>query len=273
MFIAERRTDLVPEDKKDPKLPKGIFSYSQYSLYQRCPKAYEFSYVKGIKIAPNGALYKGQIVHKGVEFGHRVKLANEQPNLEQIQGVVSDEFEKGSSEVLWDEDDNKGKAKDVTIRCYTTYHHVALPKTNPVAVEHPFVIYIGSSPLIGYIDLIDSKRELPADPGLPIVADLKVTGSSWSQADMDKDPQFTLYSKVTGIPTVRVDNLVTLKKGIEFKQQTSKRDNRMYLTVIEHIDETMDLVKKGIFPKTAIDSWSCSEKWCGYWSMCRGKKE
>jgi hypothetical protein len=276
-LILARRTDLVPEDKKDPDLPKGTFSYSQYALYQKCPKAYEFSYVKNIKNPPSGLSFKGQIVHKGAEAAHRAKQAQSPLELEAGKAIVADEFERGKEEVLeWEEGEDEGKAKDLTVRTYQTYHLKALPKVQPEAVEQPFVLYLDSVPVVGYIDLIDrvggSVHDGVEDLGLPVVADLKMSRQSWSQADLDKDPQFTLYSKVTGIPTVRVDNLVTLKNGPEFKQQTATRDRRHHLVVLEHIAETVDLVKKGIFPKTQIDSWACSEKWCGYWKMCRGRK-
>ncbi len=274
-----RRPQLVPPEKLDPKLPKGTFSYSQYGLYQRCPKAYEFAYIKNLKLPPAGPQYKGIVIHRGVEEAHRAVILNGAvPKLAQSQAVVADAFEEGKEEVAsWDDDINEGRAKDAAIRGYTAYHLSALPKVNPVAAEQPFVFYLDSMPVTGYIDLIDRKVERIEgtdvdDPGTLIVADLKVSKASWSQADLDKDPQFTLYSRVTGITTVRVDNLVQLKNGPEFKQKTAKRDGRTHLILLEHMAETAALIKAGVFPKTSIDHWSCSENFCGYWKLCRGRK-
>lgn len=276
-LLKERRKDLVPADKQDPLLPKGTFSYSQYSLYQRCPKAYEFAYIRNLRNPPAGVQFKGQIVHKGAEAGQRAKMAKRPLALEAGKALVADEFDKGKEAVeQWDEGEDAGKAKDAVVRAYSTYHTKALPAANPEAVEQPFVLYLDSVPLIGYIDLIDrvggATHAGIEDPGQLVVADLKYSSKSWSQDQLDKSPQFTLYSKAAGISTVRVDNLVTLKNGPEFKQLTSRRDGRTYLTVLEHMAETVDLIKKGVFPKTAIDSWTCSERWCGYWRQCRGRR-
>lgn len=275
--MADRRQAIVPTDKLDLKLPKGTFSHSQYSLYQRCPKAYYFRYVMGFSSPPPALAHKGKTVHAGVERAHLHKMkTNESPDLNQMKAFVADEFDAGKDEVEWGEE-SSGKIKDSAINSYAVYHTRALPKVHPEAAEQAFVFYLDQIPIVGYIDLIDRVTEENVtseveDPGQLVVADLKVSSSSWSQSDIDKDTQFTLYSRVLGIPTVRVDNLVNLKGGPAFKQLTSKRDGRTYLTLLDHMVETVDMIKKGNFPKTAIDNWSCNAKWCSYWSMCRGKQ-
>jgi hypothetical protein len=272
-----RRTDLVPEDKKDSGLPRGTFSYSQYGAYQRCPKSYEYSYVDNIKTPPAALAFKGQVIHRGAEEAHlSIIRTNKIPEIEVIKAVVVDAFDKGKGEVeTWEEGEDAGKTKDSAIRLYMTYHLKALPQVHPVAAEQSFVLYLDGTPITGYIDLIDRESAGTfagiEDPGVPVVADLKVSKASWSQADIDKDAQFTLYSKATGISKVRVDNLVTLKNGPEYKRQTAIRNPRDYEILLEHMAETITLIKKGIFPKTAIDSWVCSGRWCGYWDKCRGK--
>ena len=274
--MSKRPEIAIPPEKLCIKLPKGTFSYSQYGLYHRCGKAYEFRYVRGIKSPPAGPALKGTSLHAGVEAAHvHVMKHKTLPSAEEIRAVVADEFTRGASEVEnWGED-NPGKAKDATIAAYGTYHRDALPRVNPVAAEQPFVLYLNEEiPVTGFIDLIDQapvEGGTPGDPGEIIVADLKYSGSSWSQRDIDIDPQFTLYAKVVGASKVRVDNVVDLKKGPTFKQLTSTRDGKMHLTLLEHMAETVDSIGQGHFPKTAIDDPMCSEKWCGYWKMCRGK--
>jgi hypothetical protein len=277
-FLHDRVSGLVPESDLDGKLPKGTFSYSQYSLYQKCPKAYWFSYVENLKIPPGGLQYKGQVVHRGVEAGHRSVMEKQPFPVEEGMALVADEFDKGKEAVeQWGDDgETAGQIKDTAIRSYSMYHQRALPAVNPIAVEKSFVFYINRTPVIGYIDLIDNVAG-PAYNGVAapeqlVVADLKLSKQTWSKADLEKDPQFTLYSKVTGIPTVRVDNIVNLKAGPVFKQQIAVRDGHAHLTVVEHMAETIELIHNEIYPKTSIDSWGCSEKFCGYWFKCRGKR-
>lgn len=275
--MADRRVQIVPAEKLDLKMPKGTFSHSQYSLYQSCPQAYYFRYVMGFSTPPAAAAHKGKSVHAGVEQAHLHKIATkDMPNLEEMKAVVADSFDEGKEDIVWG-DVVEGAVKDAAIDNYAVYHARALPKVNPEAAEQAFVFYLDSTPVVGYIDLIDRVTEENVDgdvenPGTLVVADLKVSGRSWSQADVDKSTQFTLYSRVMGIPNVRVDNLVTLKAGPAFKQLTSKRDGRTHLNLLEHMSETVNLIKEGIFPKTSFDNWMCGEKWCGYWNICRGKK-
>jgi hypothetical protein len=101
--------------------------------------------------------------------------------------------------------------------------------------------------------------------------DLKTSSSKWTAADVEKDTQLTLYSIVYSTPFVRIDNLVPLKAGPAFHRLEARRDLQAKKILIEDLEETTDLIKAGVFPKTQIDSWACSQKWCGYWSLCRGK--
>jgi hypothetical protein len=77
---------------------------------------------------------------------------------------------------------------------------------------------------------------------------------------------------VTGIPRVRVDNLVALKAGPVFKQLTGYRDKISQDILVEDFHETVDAIKKGFFPKAPIDSWQCSAAYCEFYSDCRGKR-
>jgi hypothetical protein len=66
--------------------------------------------------------------------------------------------------------------------------------------------------------------------------------------------------------------LVPLKKGPKLTQLGAIRTPRQQAILTEDYEETFDLVKRGIFPKTSIDNWACSAKWCEAWHVCRGKQ-
>lgn len=270
-----RHLPVIPDGFKDPTLPTGLFSHSQYSAYKKCPRAYAYKYVQGFRSYMKATPYKGIVVHKGAEFSLGKKLIKETAALADAKDVVSDAFEHGKEEIeTWEEGETEGQAKDKAIDLYTSYHNQGLPLMNPRAVEKAFAIKVGDVPVIGYIDLIDTYKMFDddGDPGVPIVADLKYSGTSWSQADADKDPQFTLYAMAERVDKIRVDNIVDLKKGPVVKQIASVRTKQDKDVLTEDYVETADLIRRGIFPMAPIDHWGCSEKWCDHWHRCRGRK-
>jgi putative RecB family exonuclease len=269
--MARRNLPVLPDGFADPGLPKGTFSASQYGLYKNCPKAYEFSYVEGIKQPPSGAMFAGVTVHAGVEAALNFKKENDMrvPDLAQIHATLSDEFDKGKDDVVtWEDGLDAGTTKDKVLRLYRGYHTVVLPGTKPIAVEQAVIKRIGTVPTVGYLDSLDAGK------GFVELVDVKSSKRAWSQADADKSPQMTLYSVATGIDAVRIDNLVARESGsTDCKQLSSTRDAQAKRNLVEDYEETADLVKRGVFPKTTLDSWMCNEKWCGYYGMCRGRRE
>lgn len=276
MKELKRKLPVIPAGFEDPKLPQTTFSHSQYSLFKKCGKAYAFRYCEGMKLQPRGAMFKGSMVHKGAEFSLTSVLETKAaPSLEEARAFVADNFEAEKATVAsWDDDENDGVAKDITLRAYGAYHQHGLPKMHPTQVEEGFAIHFGGVPTIGYVDLIDRVKEFDdaGDPGRLVLSDLKYSSASWSQDEADREPQFTLYAKATGVLDIRVDNVVSLKKGPEFKQRSSTRTPTQIAVLEEDYADTADLIRKGVFPMAPIDSWQCTEKWCGYWTMCRGRK-
>jgi RecB family exonuclease len=268
-----------PENFADPRLPKGYLSISGYSTFKACGAKYEFSYVKGVRLPANGPMFKGTVLHDGVEAAvDHVIRAKALPQKAQIEALISDVFDKGKAEVAWElgedaiEGDDAGKAKDAVLQMYGVYHDKALPTFQPIKVEEGFARLIGGVPMIGYMDMVEQVKESPDDPGVLWVSDLKTSKATWSQAKADANPQLTLYAGVAGTSHVRVDNIVQLKGGIKYEPKKSTRSAHALRVLTEDIVETADFIRRGVFPKAAIDSWACNEKWCDYWSGCRGRK-
>lgn len=266
---------VFPPDFADPKLPKGTFSHSQYSKWKTCAKAYEFRYVQGLDTPASVNMFRGTAVHAGAEAAHEFKIGHKLvPVLEAMQEEVANAFEKGKDEVQDWEGEQQGAVKDSAIRLYAKYHHENLPKLRPVAAEEGFAVRIGTVPLTGFIDLVEQTAGFgtpKADDPVTIV-DLKTSSAKWSASDVEKDTQLTLYSMIRRTPLVRIDNLVALKGGPAFHRLESTRSVDQQRVFLEDLEETAEFVRRGVFPKAPIDSWACSEKWCGYWGMCRGRK-
>ncbi len=272
----------VPDDFKDPRLPSEVFSYSQYMSWLICPTAYEYKYIKKIPTPEYVATTNGSAVHKGIEHSLTAKMAKKLISLDEALAVVGDTVdEKAKGIVDWNDTD-AGKLKDKALRMYKAWHTGALPKINPIAIEKGFAKKLGDVPTIGYIDLLDqqpalevmgmSAADLAAGPQKIVTVDHKTARAKWSESQLRLNAQLTMYAFVEGTPHVRVDQLVDLKGGAVYHRGESTRNALDAEIFVDHLNEVADMVKRGIFPKTDINSWACNKDHCSYWLLCRGKK-
>lgn len=273
--IEERMPDFL-----DPRLPSGAFSHSQYDLYKQCGRAYAYRYLERVPRVPGAAIARGVALHAGVEHVLRAKMLHVPlPGIEEVRQVVSDRFEAEAKDVVWDDDLPQHAVKGIVMRALETYLVHAVPKLNPVAVEKGFAVKWGSVPIVGWIDLIDEVPFIDLPPGVEdgvvpmkrVVVDMKTTNKTWGQSKVDIHPQLTLYAAVEGVPDVRIDQLVLLKRGPVYDPVASTRTARDVEVLREDLEETTGLIRGGIFPKCALDHWRCGEKYCEYWALCRGK--
>lgn len=263
---------VLPDDFADPGLPKGTFSHSQYYEYKKCGKSYEFKYVMGKPSRKTASLARGVTIHSLVEHAIKEKIAGKLVGYADMRDMAQDLFSAEKDTVEDWEDEEADRVQNVIVDSYTAWHTYALPKLNPVAVELGFASRVAGVPMVGYIDLVDAVKIAP-DEGSPerhVVVDLKTTTKSWSQDQVDKNTQLTLYSAVTGHSDVRIDQLVQLKKGTEYRPVSTVRTATDRAVLSEDLAETVDFIKRGVFPKTSIDHWACGPR-CAYWSECRGK--
>lgn len=270
-MTEKRHLPVIPPELVDAALPGGAFSHSQYETYKSCGRAYEFKYIQNQRLAPGPAMARGTAIHSAVETALRYKMAHGSvPSLESQLAVAAAAFDKAKEAVeLWG-DDEPGKLKDLSLSLYRVYHAQALPKINPVEVEEPFIVKVGTVTVRGVIDLVDRATEHPGDPGRLEVADLKTSAAKWSESDVKNDAQLSLYTAVKRLAFGRIDNLVSTKTPAMHRLQTTRgpRDHR---NLIEDYEQTVDAIKRGIFLMAPMDSWKCTPKWCGYYAQCRGR--
>lgn len=276
-----RKLNVGPEFL-DFSLPKGFFSHSQYVSWLICGKAYEFKYVKQTKTPNYPSTTRGSSTHSGVEYVLLEKMAGRAASLEVGRDLVGKKFDEMASGIEDWGDEDPVETRDTALKLFETYFVHGLPKINPLAVEKGFAKKIGDVPTVGWIDLID-EQPVAVTPGMTpemlalapkkrIIVDLKTSTTKWSDAEVAKDPQFTLYAMVEGVPDIRVDQLIPYKKGPAFVQANSIRTPEDAEVYTEHLNEVADFVRKGIFPKTTVDNWACNKKHCSFFHMCRGMK-
>lgn len=273
--------DYPDDDFEDPDIPKGVFSPSQLDAYRRCPRQYQYRYVKGLIKPPGVSLATGKALHFGAEVTHRNTIEFGEPlGFEEATTAVADKFDYESEAVEDWEDGDKGVIKDTTLHNFSIYYRDAVPLIKPVKVEHPFAQRFGTVPVRGVIDLVDDIVDPAFDivdpdeppPRIEVVADLKTTTKVWPDIKVEQAPQLTFYAEVMKSPRVRVDMLVNQKSGPKYVPKRAVRTPLQIKQLVEDVEEVVDLIKKGIFPRTDPTNWTCTPKWCGYYDICRGAK-
>jgi hypothetical protein len=288
----------IPEEQEPDLvdfLPRGYLSISQATRFLKCPWSWKLQYVDGLKPKTTIRMMNGVFIHAAVEkvLTQRMETGTV-PSLETATDAFSDTFEQ--NKVLIDawEGQEPGQAKDTGIKCTTTFHQKVAPTSTPVSVEKEFRIVVKSEdgkirlPVMGRIDSVqaqvlteDDYQRVREDlvRGKPVrvlqrLHDLKVSTDKWSQADLQNDLQFAVYSHAEATPDVRVDNISTGRgkvptpKFAPVDAVISRKHAEHSLKVLQGVAQG---IATGVFPMTDPSAWWCSEAWCSQWRNCRGK--
>jgi len=253
-------------------------SNSSVGLWLKCPKAWEFRYVKGLKIPPSGALVQGSSYHGALKENFSFKLKNGKDMSisdvldaydtswnERLKGddLGKDESEEaGGSEVDWG-GRPPDMLKDEGAKLVKVYHKQYAPAIMPLGVElYREKPLIEGVKFIGYLDLeLEDK-----------IIDHKLKGKMISQIEADKDTQPLSYCFLSD--KMDFDYHVAIKKKVpEIQILTVKRKTAEDIEWWKNmVIDIVNNIKTGIFPPNPT-SWLCSERWCGYWPKCHASRE
>jgi hypothetical protein len=269
---AEAKPDVKKPDRNfglrnlapDPKLPKGYLSLSAVRMYLRCAKQFEFRYIEGRKEPPAVALIEGGAHHNALQLDNEHRIKHKKPaKITDMIGHFVASLEKGAQNL----DNWEGESKDIVIARGKDLLNTYASKfqwLEPVTAEEYFELMLGDVPVLGYIDVIDAQR----------VLDYKVVGRAKSEADAQQDLQLLLYGKVKKKKRVGFVSLVKTASNPDKKIQhvETKVTEQEMDWAGEVIQSAAVGIRAGVFPKTEPGNWWCSEKFCGFWHLCRGKK-
>lgn len=260
---------------------KPHVSPSQLDSYARCGEAYRRRYIEKHIIPPSFAMHKGSGIHIAAEVDFKQKMETRQ-NMKAADFVdlaaASFEGKVSTEGVLLDDDEEsqgpakvRGLAKDSTVRMAGEFANSVAPKYQPVGVEEKVRIELpGPRDIVMVLDLRLENG----------VQDTKTSGKAKSQADIDKDVQFTSYAaayeKLTGKPPERIiiDNVVdyvtpakqvAVTKHLEF---TTTRDRADIEPLARRINTVVKGIEAGMFTPATPGAWWCSASSCGYWKTC-----
>ena len=273
----------LPTTQHDQSRGGGVFYYispSRLGLWLRCPLAWKFRYVDGIRTPTTPALFLGQRCHAGLEayYRHRMLgvtlpaddvLARMDAAWAEAAGEEEIEFASPAEETAL-----KTQAGDL-VRAYL--QQVPGDEPRPLAVEatmeSPLIDPMSSEdlgvPLLGIVDLV-----LPGEEG-PAIIDFKTSSRSAPPLEISHEIQLTsyawLYRQLTGQQEseLEIRSLIKTKTPkVEthcYPARTHEHFNRLFAVVREYLAA----LDTGRF--TFRPGWGCAmceyrERECRAWS-------
>lgn len=239
-------------------------SHSQMETYVKCPKQWEWRYVKGIKSPPGVAAVIGKATHVPIAKNLQQKLDWGIALLpEEVKDAAADAVHAAwvkEPPVRAEGDPDEGQAVDVTVRLAALHAEKVAPAIEPVAVEQAFVIEMpGPYDFLGIVDV-----ETPT-----MIRDTKTSKKKPADDAATRSQQLVAYhlrATIDGRPdkTVALDYLVKGRHPsvVTLEAAPTGDDHNAFLRRFSAISHA---IQSGSFPPTSPTSWACSQKWCGYW--------
>lgn len=166
------------------------FSYSQFSLYAKCPTAYHYKYVLGFTEKPVYNMVAGSAGHKALQADNEA-LINGAATLtkQQVFDTAVEYFETNSEELEGGRVENIDPfVKDLKPPLgYYVENRDVIGKDRPESAErrHEVLLY-GTIPFVAIIDVTYADQ----------VIDYKFVGRRKSQREVDFDPQLFIYQGI-----------------------------------------------------------------------------
>jgi RecB family exonuclease len=252
---------------------KRHLSFTQLNMFLRCPRQYEYRYIRGLKVPHSGAMVQSRVWHQTVELNYRQKIDSDRDlALGEMQEFFAAQFDAAlaAEEIAFEPGEKPGTLKDQGTAIVAAHHKTIAPEVRPLLVEERFTVdLVDDFPfdLVGVWDLVERDGT---------IADNKAYGKTPRQEDLDKDLQFTAYAlgfRATRgeiEPGLRMDAIVKTKnpKAVQLHTRRTNDDCRWLLRLIEQVGTA---INSGIFYPNP-NGWHCSPRFCGYWGLCMGSK-
>jgi hypothetical protein len=252
-------------------------SFTQMSMLLKCGIQYEFRYVKHLIIPPSASLVRGWVGHKAAEENFKQKIFSRvDMATEEIVDIYDSQWEIQKHSIAFTDEELSGstprkvigKFKDSGIEIIKVFHKEHSPAVNPAFVEKKFKAeFEGGYPaLVGAIDVVGADDD---------INEFKFVGKSPTEGEIFTDIQVTAYDYCFRNEYKRPPSKLVKRYAIANKipitkiQEAPARDDETLKRFLFRLERCMLILEKGIFQPAAIGSWACSEKWCGYYLMCK----
>lgn len=247
---------------------KPYLSYSRLSTFLKCPKQYEFKYIKNIIAPPSGAMMQSRVWHETLETNYRQKIKTKK-DLDIYEMVAL--YEKKFKEAFKEDVVLNGQSYDDLltqgIKITEIHHEFIAPHVQPVSIEQKFTVSLGDEfpfNLLGIWDVIDEDGT---------IIDNKAYSKTPSQADVDSDLQLTLYAlgyrllNKKNEKGLRLDCVIKNKK-LKTIQLSTSRTIEQCRWMLKMIEGLVSAIETDIFYPNPT-GWHCSKQYCYYFDMCK----
>ena len=249
-----------------------ILTQSMISQYLHCGLQWEFRYIKGLKIPPKGVLTLGSAVDAGVthNLSQKIETGIDLP-IQEVESAFESDFERRAGFTDWSEL-SKDDSKDIGVQLVRAHHRLAAPLIKPKAVQWSFDYDTERGyRLAGTADLVDESDT---------VEDTKTAAKAYSEDAIGQSLQGPIYVQALSreLPqsagNFRYRVLVKPTKTLPARVQTI--DGRITDQQIDFANQSADRVHAAIQAGIALPadpkSYLCNEKFCGFFSICKGRK-
>lgn len=273
-------------------LPEGYhLSPTSINLLQKCPRKFEFKFVRHIPYVHTPSMSVGIMVHSALEayYGQVIAGGGRMAPRElaaYANDVVVPGYLAGNEHLI-----SEKQCRKHVPAIAAHYVEVLGCQVEPEAVEEGVARTFRCGLVVsGHIDL--RCRLAKGSPASGIV-DYKITSEKrqWTPHRLANSLQFHLYSYMTGLPLVTIHNCIK-RKDQPLPRSRLGRPSRDGVTAYanniialrhrfdaRHADWLEDIVERaaalitaGIFLPCDPESWFCSRKGCEYWLLCRGRR-
>jgi hypothetical protein len=254
-------------------------SHSQISTLSKCGEQYRRRYVEGEKLPPGFAQIRGGAVHYPIEKNMLHKMeTGELLSLDEVRQLAADAIDSRlAGEIRLDGDYTerglaaaRGLVKDEVVQLAGLHATKVAPSIVPTAIEVRIEVPPSAAlpvTLVGILDLIDGGDR---------IRDTKTKQKSPSEGDADLSDQLTAYDLLfralygQAPKDLVLDHLVRTPGRGELKvvSQATTRSISDLGVYLRRVEAAVRAVDAEIFLPAPQDSWSCSERHCGYATSC-----
>ena len=253
---------------------KGLhLSASSIAEYMECSLLYRFSRIDKLKpefISDNMTF--GSCIHQTLADFHQERMMGTIMTLEQLQDKFTYYWtiRASENEAIKYKGENSFESLLAQGKSLLRTYHENFHDDNTVvlAIEEPFRFLLDNLPIpiVGVMDLVEED-----DQGNIIITDFKTAARSYTEDDVSKNAQLTLYhlaSRSNGYGErniiMKLDVLIKTKTP-QFKRYYTVRDRWDETKAAKKIIEVWKGIKKGVFIPNDT-SWKCAE--CFYKGAC-----
>lgn len=245
-------------------------SYSSIAAWLSCGRNWAFKYVEKIPTKPNSNLVFGSAFHGTIEAfiandhqGDIVSIWREKWG-EQLEKEKVVDFEGASPETFQNDGIRMFSNADIQAGILSIQATAREDKTPAIETKVELRVPGVPIPIIGYVDVIT-----PDGPG-----DFKTAARSWTADQAAKEIQPIFYIAALNQAGVRVDSFshfVFVKtKTPQFQKIVTPHKQSEMFWLFKMIQEAWKGISAGVYPLSP-GSWKCSEAYCEFWNICRGK--